>query len=320
MANQYPFGPPTGQQPGWQQHGQQRPWQEQSAWQHQPAWRQPAWQEQTWQQHPAQPPQPGPEQPFGGHRYDRPSRARGGLRPRTLALIGGLLAVLLVALALLAWQPVMKQVPPPEAVTVVPGQRVLPEVVTPDEPGGYGFLRTNDDGTPVRYDPCQTLDYWINPAQMPRGGESAIHASARTVAERSGLALQYRGETTETIDSWPADLPGQPILFSWATATQDPELAGDTLGYAGSAAYGTDGDRQYTYGRVVLDAEDLDVMPLRRQHAIESVATHELAHVIGLAHVDDESQLMAPYYQLQPRLGDGDLAGLARIGAGGCLS
>lgn len=264
----------------------------------------------------------GYQQPLGAHPVDPPGRSRGagGLRTRTLALIGGLLAVLLLALMFLAWQPVLREVPPPDEVEATPGRRVLPEVAAADEPGGYTFLAVNDDGGPVRYDPCLALDYYINPARMPRGGESAIHASARTVSEHSGLALQYRGQTTATPDTWPDGLPGQAILFSWATAAQDPALAGFTLGYAGSVAHGVPGDRRYVYGRVVLDAEDLDVMPLRRQHAIESVATHELAHVIGLGHVDDARQLMAPTYQLQPRLGEGDVAGLARVGAGGCLS
>ena len=266
----------------------------------------------------------GPGQPFdgpGGYPFDRPRRPErriGGLRPRTLALISMLLGSLLVALGLVAWQPVMRQVPPPDPVTVVPGQRVLPEVVAPDAPGGYAFLYTNADGTPVRYDPCQTIDYWINPARMPRGGESAIHAAARTVGAHSGLALQYRGTTELTVDEWPADKTGQPVLFMWATEAEDPELAGSTLGYAGSSAWGTDGDRRYVRGRVVLDAEDLDVMPLRRQHAIESVATHELAHVVGLGHVEAGRQLMAPAYDRPPGLGAGDRAGLARIGAGSC--
>lgn len=46
---------------------------------------------------------------------------------------------------------------------------------------------------------------------------------------------------------------------------------------------------------------------------------HELAHVLGLDHVDDPTQLMHEENTGQFDFGDGDLAGLALLGTGACV-
>lgn len=45
---------------------------------------------------------------------------------------------------------------------------------------------------------------------------------------------------------------------------------------------------------------------------------HELAHVLGLGHVDTPGELMMPVNTGQTHFGPGDLAGLARLGAIPC--
>ena len=51
----------------------------------------------------------------------------------------------------------------------------------------------------------------------------------------------------------------------------------------------------------------------------QGVVTHEFAHLVGLGHVDDPHELMNPTAALtQTYLAHGDLAGLARVGAGPC--
>jgi hypothetical protein len=74
-------------------------------------------------------------------------------------------------------------------------------------------------------------------------------------------------------------------------------------------------------GAVSLDAAGLtEVLATPDGTAIaRSVVVHELAHVVGLAHVDDPTQLMAP--RSDPgvtELQAGDLTGLALAGAGTC--
>jgi len=43
------------------------------------------------------------------------------------------------------------------------------------------------------------------------------------------------------------------------------------------------------------------------------VLEHELGHVLGLDHVDDEHQLMHPTASKARGLGEGDVAGLQRL-------
>jgi predicted Zn-dependent protease len=45
---------------------------------------------------------------------------------------------------------------------------------------------------------------------------------------------------------------------------------------------------------------------------------HELGHLVGLAHVQDEHELMYAENIGQLDFGRGDLAGLARVGATAC--
>ena len=47
--------------------------------------------------------------------------------------------------------------------------------------------------------------------------------------------------------------------------------------------------------------------------------THELGHVLGLAHVDDPRQLMFAENLGTTTLADGDRRGLAALGAGACV-
>ena len=51
-----------------------------------------------------------------------------------------------------------------------------------------------------------------------------------------------------------------------------------------------------------------------------SIVLHELGHLIGLAHVDDEQQLMFPEARREvPDFAAGDLTGLAALGSGACV-
>ena len=118
-------------------------------------------------------------------------------------------AVAVVAAVVLAWVAVARQAPtqavgpapapppvgPPPQLPVVPGQRVLPQMPAEPAPrGSYVFWRLRSDGSPVSYDPCQTIDYWIDPTGMPADGASIIHAGVRQVSQATGFAFQYRGE------------------------------------------------------------------------------------------------------------------------------
>ncbi len=195
--------------------------------------------------------------------------------------------------------------------------------------GAYLFLHTTQDGSPIGYDPCRPVRYVIRPDGMPEGGQELVEEAAGIVGSAAGLVLEYAGTTDEPPavervliqserygDGW------APVLVAWADASVVPELAGGVVGLGGSAAVpGAHGQGQWlAAGRVVLDVADLGAMldsPGGYERA-RAMVVHELAHVLGLDHVDDPAELMFPVNATRTDLGPGDLAGLALLGQVAC--
>jgi hypothetical protein len=102
-----------------------------------------------------------------------------------------------------------------------------------------------------------------------------------------------------------------------------PELAGDVAGIGGSVAVEVvaGGPMRYVSGAVALDASDVAGMlavPDGQAH-VRALIVHELAHVVGLDHVDDPAELMNAENVGVTTLGPGDRQGLATLGTGSCL-
>ncbi len=200
-------------------------------------------------------------------------------------------------------------------------------------PGGgtHAFTTTQDDGvTPVAYDPCRPVHYVLNPAGSPPGSAPLVHAAVARIAEVTGLRFVDDGVSDErVVADRPIHQPERygdrwaPVLIGWATDQEEPALAGDVVGQAGSAAVSLgDSPRVYVTGSVVLDGPQIAPALERRngRAVVEAIVLHELGHLVGLAHVDDAGELMYP--EVQPSLTElapGDLTGLARLGAGPCV-
>ena len=104
-------------------------------------------------------------------------------------------------------------------------------------------------------------------------------------------------------------------------AAPTPALAGDTVGEAGSLAVSLgDGPRVYVTGTVSLDAGQFPQIAADSPATASGIVLHELGHLVGLDHVDDDSQLLHP--ETVPGVTDyaaGDLTGLSRLGQGPCV-
>ncbi len=207
--------------------------------------------------------------------------------------------------------------------------RPLPAPVSPGGSGGYTFL-IERGGVPARYNPCRTIHVVMNAEAAPPDAEAYLRSALSRVSAASGLQFVYDGLTDElasderqAIDQARYGDRWSPVLVAWTTPSRSPSLEGSVAGIGGSMAIGTPvGTPVYVSGEVQLDGpQALDI--LREPNgpaALEAVVLHELAHVVGLGHVDDPRQLMAPTNTGQLDFGPGDLRGLAVLGRGSCTS
>lgn len=218
--------------------------------------------------------------------------------------------------------------PPPGAEEMPTRLSAAPAVdhVSPS----YAYLQTQPDGrTPVAWSPCRPVHYVVRPDGEPPGGGAVLDEAFSRLAAATGLVFVADGATTEGPSAdRPAYQPDRygdrwaPVLVTWSDPAEDARLADGVAGVAGPIALGAVGRPSVVVsGTVSLDAEQLGPLlddPDGRAQA-RAVVVHELAHVVGLGHVDDPQQLMAP--RTDPAVTDlqpGDLTGLALLGSGPC--
>lgn len=181
----------------------------------------------------------------------------------------------------------------------------------------------------VAYDPCRPVHYVVRPDFAPDGTDGLIGEAVAEISSATGLKFVSDGNTSEAPSedrkTYQPDLYGKrwaPILISWTSPAEIPGLAGDVVGLGGSS-YGHSPGNPYVYvaGQAQLDAPDITEtlqQPNGREH-VRAVIMHELAHVVGLDHVDDPNELMSVESNGRTTLGDGDRTGLAILGGGACV-
>lgn len=191
--------------------------------------------------------------------------------------------------------------------------------------GAYEFMASNGS-TPVTYDPCKPIRYELNMTHAPAGAEGILGAAIQEVERATGLRFEYVGTTSrrpldrapKTFSLGPSKVP--PVVIAWATEAEAPLLAGDVAGYAGSSYMTIDGRSHFTTGQVILDSDAYKQLVQDAQGSAQAraITMHELAHLVGLSHVDDPTELMYSQNVGQLEFGPGDRAGLALLGQGRC--
>jgi hypothetical protein len=195
---------------------------------------------------------------------------------------------------------------------------------------GYRVWARNDDGLPVRWDPCRAIELVVDDTGAPVGFRADLDRAIAQLEAASGLKLRVVGRTDERpSDGRPAYQPARwgerwaPVLVAWA----EPHEGGLPLGphdrgVAIPVAVGVSGDRTYVTGQVVFNRErtDLRAGDADRARSWGATILHELAHLVGLGHVEDADELMYTYPGSGPvEFGPGDRAGLRALGAdAGC--
>ena len=191
---------------------------------------------------------------------------------------------------------------------------------------GYSFLHTLDQGQPVRWSTCEPIRYVVRRKNEPDGARRLLEQSVRRISEASGLKFSFQGTTGEKpADSRKLHQPKRygdrwaPVLIAFSGPGEYQRLQGQAAGYGGAVYVQRGGATpRYVSGMAVFDADQMSSMG--GDKAMRAVMMHELAHVVGLGHVRDSSQLMNPvqYGQRVTELQEGDLAGLEVLGNGEC--
>jgi hypothetical protein len=194
----------------------------------------------------------------------------------------------------------------------------------------YVLQESPDPDQPfVAYDPCRPIHYVVRPDLALPGTDKLIRESVAAVSAATGLQFVYDGPTSEAPvkdrEAYQPDRYGKkwaPILIAWSTPEEAPELAGRVAGTGGSTSIQVQGEPYvYVSGQVLLDAPGLTETLAFPDGAalVRAVIMHELAHVVGLDHVNDPTQLMFEENSGQLDFAAGDRAGLALLGTGECV-
>jgi hypothetical protein len=181
----------------------------------------------------------------------------------------------------------------------------------------YAFLRTTPSGDPISWDHCTAIRYQVNPEGAPDNWREIVDGAFDEIAENSGFVFLDAGETANRTLAGTysqGSSRGEPVLVIWSSQGRLHGLQGDTVGLGGGAMLEVEGLPRLVTGVIALDAEShsrtYDAMPARTQQLI---LMHEIGHVLGLDHVDDDRQLMHASYVGQEGLGKGDIAGLKAL-------
>jgi hypothetical protein len=202
----------------------------------------------------------------------------------------------------------------------------------PAKTGEWAFLHKFPNGSPVAYDPCRPIHYVVNNRTAPPDAAAMVAEAIERISVATGLQFVNDGNTDETPNAERrAYLPDRygprwaPVLLSWTDPAEFPVLAGDVAGMGGSAsvgyhaASGTDERLIYVSGIVAIDGPQVRrAQKVEGRKAVRTVLIHELAHLVGLAHVQDPTSIMTPTAGEITELGPGDLHGLHQLGQGAC--
>lgn len=220
--------------------------------------------------------------------------------------------------------------------------------------GGYALSRLND-GSPATWAACRSLTWGLATDGAGPGATSDVHHAIRLAAAVTGLRFVYVDAAPPAPQrswlapgGWPASAPDLVVAWAVPPSEQGRERprshapVSDLLTGSGEAAVGgwsaeyrtpSGGGRargHIHHGYVVLDAlADARFAPsfhhpdsglaAARRPLRGRLLLHELGHALGLAHVDDDKQVMHPEIGSgEAAWGLGDRAGL-RTAQGGTV-
>ena len=219
------------------------------------------------------------------------------------------------------------------SVALTPGGPAAVATVPTGNSNAFSYLVTNGDGTPARFNPCSAIHYVTNMTAAPAGAAALVSGALARISQASGVSFVDDGATSEVPSSNRQSVQAQygnrwaPVIVAWAHTGQSDLLpGGNTVGEGGSSWVSEgSGPKIYVTGEVVIDADRTAGLPATfgSGATLGELLLHELGHVIGLGHTNDQNQIMYPTLLPVPSAayGAGDMSGLGRLGrSAGCLA
>lgn len=199
------------------------------------------------------------------------------------------------------------------------------------DPSQHVFLGLRVDGSPLRWNPCETIHYVINPSAAPEGSVEDVHEAVRRVSRATGITFAYDGLTSEKPTKGRPPLQRDrygerwaPVLVAWVDPDQTDisfERNGHEAAAVASPTRPLTGEEIFVSGYVALNAEDPNPPGFAWPGAQGPVLLHELGHIMGLAHVRQRGEIMEKSGGGVTDFGPGDLEGLRKLGReAGCLT
>jgi hypothetical protein len=198
-----------------------------------------------------------------------------------------------------------------------------------------GVGATSVEGTlpgdvPIRWNPCTPIRYVVNLNGYADRNLIDIDEALDRMTAATGITFLNVGTSTYIpTRSRPTDLPqsqaltrtGPYDLLIALGAISDSDLLGSyTLGIAGPSWVTSRGVTSYVHAAALFNMDLLDGVEPWSSEGLGPVMLHEMGHVIGLGHFEDETQIMNPYATSVTAYADGDLRGLWEEGSSrGCI-
>jgi hypothetical protein len=190
----------------------------------------------------------------------------------------------------------------------------------------YTFLERRADGSPVRWDPCESIHYETNLAGAPQNEFGDVQEALRRVTAATGIRFVYDGPTNAMPPGVPdakrvTKRPGEsapPVLIAWLDQEQWREIGGTNRQVALALPIPESDGFYYDTGFVVVNGDQHLLPGFGVGPTWGPVILHELGHIMGLGHVPATDELMnAQENPIVTDFGKGDLEGLKILGRHG---